>query len=224
MIKKMNTTEETVEIKAGELILNVPYTTEGLKVVRAMVTLLEAGIDTPEEEKEHEDGTQAVPTSPFSTPKISAMQRIKFKNWEAIGKTTMGIIYREVIDRMLKEYKGGFEPKHETLSSIIREMYGEHLKESSIATYVSVYLRYIRENKLAIKPTQEEVKVEKCKTCQKTYIWREKANKYNREKTWFELWIRESFSIRQISNHSGHSESKLKRIKNYWLEQFLPFC
>ncbi len=33
------------------------------------------------------------------------------------------------------------------------------------------------------------------------------------------MWARESFSIRQISIHSGHSESKLKRIKNYWLEQ-----
>ncbi len=62
----------------------------------------------------------------------------------------------------------------------------------------------------------------KCKQCQKTYIWKEKVNKYNREKIWFELWIRESYSIRQISIHSRHSESKLKRIKNYWLEQ-MPY-
>lgn len=59
----------------------------------------------------------------------------------------------------------------------------------------------------------------KCKRCQKTYIWKEKTNKYNREKIWFELWVSESFSIRQISNLSGHSEAKLKRIKNHWLEQ-----
>lgn len=32
----------------------------------------------------------------------------------------------------------------------------------------------------------------------------------------------ESFSIRQISKISGHSTSKLKRIKNYWLNQSPP--
>lgn len=32
----------------------------------------------------------------------------------------------------------------------------------------------------------------------------------------------ESFSIRQISKISGHSTSKLKRIKNYWLKQSPP--
>ena len=145
----MEDAEETVEIKAGELLLNVPYTRAGLEVVRAMVTLLEAEIDTPEEEK---------PPSFFMPAFSSPKQRIKFKNWEAIAKTKMGTIYQEVIDRMLEEYKDGVEPKHETLSSIIREMYGKHLKENSIAVYVSVYLRYIRENKLAIKHPQETFK------------------------------------------------------------------
>ena len=147
----INTTEETVEIKAGELILNVPYTNEGLKVVRAMVTLLEAGIDTPEEEEGHEERTQPIPTSAFSTPIKSPMQRIKFKNWKPLAKTNMGTIYNEVLTRFLKEYedKKGAEPATEALSHIIREMYGNHLKANSIAVYVSLYRKYIRENKLA---------------------------------------------------------------------------
>ena len=150
----MKDTEESIKIEAGELILNVPYSSEGLKVVRAMVTLLEAGIDAPEEEKPpEEEKTPPFFIPPFSSPK----QRIKFKNWEPIAKTKMGTIYQEVINRMLKEYKDGVEPKHEILSSIIREMYGKHLKENSIAVYVSVYLRYIRENKLAIKHPVAEV-------------------------------------------------------------------
>jgi transposase-like protein len=40
--------------------------------------------------------------------------------------------------------------------------------------------------------------------------------------TWFKLWVTESFSIRQLSKLSGHSMSKLKRIKNYWLNQSPP--
>ena len=37
--------EEKVEIKAGEIFLSVPATSEGMKVVRAMVTLLETMIE-----------------------------------------------------------------------------------------------------------------------------------------------------------------------------------
>lgn len=33
------------------------------------------------------------------------------------------------------------------------------------------------------------------------------------------MWIKESYSIRQLSKISGHSEAKLKRIKNYWLSK-----
>jgi len=95
----------------------------------------------------------------FFSPVISSpKQRIKFKDWEAIGTTTMGRIYREVIDHILREYKEGVEPSFKTISNIIREMYGEHLKESSIASYTSIYKRYIKENKLAIEPTAKEVK------------------------------------------------------------------
>lgn len=40
-----------------------------------------------------------------------------------------------------------------------------------------------------------------------------------KERRWFELWVRESYTIRQLAALSGHSPAKLKRIKNIWLEQ-----
>ena len=135
-----STTEERVEIKAGNsLSLNVPFTTEGLELGRAMLKLLES--------------------TPFSPPKSSPKQRIKFKEWEAVAKTEKGfVIYKEVMSRMLGEYKDGVAPATEIFSQIIREMYGEHLKGDSIATYTSLYKRYIEENKLAIKHPQEKRK------------------------------------------------------------------
>jgi hypothetical protein len=57
-----------------------------------------------------------------------------------------------------------------------------------------------------------------CNTCGKSYLWKEKLNKYNREKHWFKLWVKESYSIRQLCILSGYSRSKLQRIKDYWLD------
>ena len=102
---------------------------------------------------------EAVPIPTFQPPYSSPKQRIKFKDWTPVGKSRMGRIYKEVVDRMLEAYKEG-EPKTEDLFAIVREMYGEHLKESSLASYVSIYKRYIRENKLAVEPPAEESKAE----------------------------------------------------------------
>ena len=149
-----------IEIKAGELMLKVPHTSEGMVVAKAMINLLEAEL-MGEEKTEEGGGTQQpnlpqpdAPKKPayFSPVKFSPKQRIKFKNWEAIATTRAGTLYKEVIDRFLAEYKDGIEPLTENLSQIIREMYGQELKNASIATYVSIYKRYIRENKLAEKP------------------------------------------------------------------------
>lgn len=133
----MTTTKETVEFKAGELNLTAPYTAEGLKIVRAVITLLEEGL---------------LP-APFSLVKSSPKQRIKFGEWEPLAKSKTGTIYKEVVDRILGEYKDGVEPSIEIVSQIMQEMYGNHLKETSIASYVSVYKRYIRESKLVENKT-----------------------------------------------------------------------
>jgi transposase-like protein len=62
----------------------------------------------------------------------------------------------------------------------------------------------------------------RCKYCSKTFIWKERYNKKSREQHWFKLWVTEGYSIRQLSKISGHSASKLERIKNYWLKQSPP--
>jgi len=59
----------------------------------------------------------------------------------------------------------------------------------------------------------------KCLKCFKTFVWKRPYNKRYKEQHWFKLWVLESFSIRQLSKISGHSEFKLKNIKNYWLNQ-----
>ena len=58
--------------------------------------------------------------------------------------------------------------------------------------------------------------------CHKTFTWQRPDVSRQKEQTWFKLWVTESFSIRQLSKLSGHSQSKLKRIKNYWLNQSPP--
>lgn len=47
-------------------------------------------------------------------------------------------------------------------------------------------------------------------------------NKVNKEKHWFKLWVTEGYSIRQLSLISGHSQFKLKQIKNHWLSKGPP--
>ena len=61
-----------------------------------------------------------------------------------------------------------------------------------------------------------------CLVCNKTFIWKQKYNKLHKEKHWFDLWIKEGYSVRQLSYISGHSAAKLTRIKNYWLSKEPP--
>jgi transposase-like protein len=58
----------------------------------------------------------------------------------------------------------------------------------------------------------------RCNRCGKTYVWNRLDTKKRQEKEWFKLWVTESYSIRQLARISGHSEFKLKLIKNYWLQ------
>lgn len=58
--------------------------------------------------------------------------------------------------------------------------------------------------------------------CKKTFVWKSKKNKFANEKHWFNLWVKEGYSIRQLSYYSKHSQSKLKRIINYWIKEDPP--
>ncbi len=62
----------------------------------------------------------------------------------------------------------------------------------------------------------------KCTKCQKTFIWKERINKQHNEKHWFDLWVIEGYSIRQLCCISGYSIAKLTRIKDFWLNKEPP--
>jgi transposase-like protein len=43
------------------------------------------------------------------------------------------------------------------------------------------------------------------------------AARRDRQRIWFERWIREGYSLRQLAGHSGYSISTLRRLIDYWL-------
>ncbi len=55
-----------------------------------------------------------------------------------------------------------------------------------------------------------------------TFTWKNNLNKTYKQKHWFNLWIKENYSVRQLSKISGFSEFKIKQIKNYWLSKEPP--
>jgi hypothetical protein len=59
----------------------------------------------------------------------------------------------------------------------------------------------------------------RCLVCNKTFIWKRPYNKIYKEQHWFKVWITEGYAIRQLVKISGHSRSKLDRIRNYWLSK-----
>ena len=58
-----------------------------------------------------------------------------------------------------------------------------------------------------------------CKNCKRSFHWSNYENKHNQERIWFERWQQEGYSVRQLSQQSKHSSSKLYRILNYWLKK-----
>ncbi|MFC1546689.1 transposase, partial [bacterium] len=58
--------------------------------------------------------------------------------------------------------------------------------------------------------------------CNKTFVWKRPYNKKYKEQHWFELWITEGYSTRQLVSISKHSRAKINRIRNYWLSKEPP--
>lgn len=58
----------------------------------------------------------------------------------------------------------------------------------------------------------------RCQNCQHTFTFHNLWNKNTKEKIWFERWIIEGYSVRQLGHLSKHSHSKLRRIIQYWLD------
>ena len=58
-----------------------------------------------------------------------------------------------------------------------------------------------------------------CLKCQKSFHLSNQLNKHNQERIWFERWLKEGYSARQLGQHSGHSITKIYRIINFWLKR-----
>jgi transposase-like protein len=56
------------------------------------------------------------------------------------------------------------------------------------------------------------------------FVFRNAKNKLNRWQKWFELWIAEGYSVRQISGISHHGRKTIKGIIGFWLAKLpAPF-
>lgn len=63
----------------------------------------------------------------------------------------------------------------------------------------------------------------RCLRCGHTFGWTNLASKYRRHRVWFERWIVEGYTLRQLAQQSGHSIRTLQRIITYWLDR-PPSC
>lgn len=60
--------------------------------------------------------------------------------------------------------------------------------------------------------------------CKKSFSWHNKLNKRLRERVWFMQWLKEGYSVRQLSKQSRHSIAKLYAIIAHWLSEPPPVC
>jgi hypothetical protein len=56
-----------------------------------------------------------------------------------------------------------------------------------------------------------------CGGCGRSSLRKSIGPRRNRQRIWFERWIREGYSVRQLQQQSGYNRSTLCRIINYWL-------
>jgi transposase-like protein len=61
-----------------------------------------------------------------------------------------------------------------------------------------------------------------CLVCRRCFVWKNNLNKHLRERIWFERWIKEGYTLRQLAAHSGHSVSTIRRIIEHWLQRPPP--
>lgn len=61
-----------------------------------------------------------------------------------------------------------------------------------------------------------------CRGCHRTFGWKNPHNKHLRQRVWFERWIVEGYTLRQLAHQSGHSVSTLRRIIEFWLQRLPP--
>lgn len=52
-----------------------------------------------------------------------------------------------------------------------------------------------------------------------TFTWKNPGKRAERERVWFERWIREGYTVRQLVHQSGHGTWKMQSIIRYWLDR-----
>jgi Transposase, Mutator family len=60
--------------------------------------------------------------------------------------------------------------------------------------------------------------------CGKSFVWSNKASKRRQESVWFHKWIKEGYSIRQLSSISGYHPDRLRDIIHVNLVLPAPVC
>jgi hypothetical protein len=58
--------------------------------------------------------------------------------------------------------------------------------------------------------------------CGRCFVWKNALNKYGRQRIWFERWIVEGYTVRQLAVQSGHSPRTIRRILKHWLQHSPP--
>lgn len=61
-----------------------------------------------------------------------------------------------------------------------------------------------------------------CLNCRKSYIWKQSKSIEQRRYKWFEQWILEGLTVKQLSKLNKVSKSTISRTINYWLNQEPP--
>lgn len=58
-----------------------------------------------------------------------------------------------------------------------------------------------------------------CRDCARTFVRRALPGRRCRQRVWFERWVREGYSLRQLHQQSGVPQRTLRRIIHYWLDR-----
>lgn len=58
--------------------------------------------------------------------------------------------------------------------------------------------------------------------CGRTFQWFNLAVKHSQESSWFKQWVKEGYSVRQLTGFSGHSERKINSLIRGCLKKAVP--
>ena len=78
-----------------------------------------------------------------------------------------------------------------------------------------------REVKLNGKTVQGKQRYQ-CLKCKKSYVWKQNKCIEERRYNWFEQWMLEGFTIKQLARLNKVSQSTIRRVINYWLKKQPP--